>query len=82
MTSRRVSRFGWQAGLFGLITVALFSLAAAAFLFFSDDFVLGGEAVSASDTRLTLLRMGALALGIGATFLAWLCYRRMQRLPN
>jgi hypothetical protein len=80
MTLHRASHFGWQVGLFGLITLALFSFAAAVFLFAGDDFVLGGEVIPATDARITSLRIGAIAAGIVSTVLAWLCYRHMQRL--
>jgi len=78
MFMNRVSRFGWQAGLFGLISLALFSFAGAVFFLVGDDFVLGGEVVPASDARILALRLGLGLAGLVFAILAGVCYRHMH----
>jgi len=79
MTSHLTSRFTWRIGLFGFSILALFSFAAALFFFISDDFVIRGQVVPASDARFVPWRVGLSLAGVFSVFLAWLCYRQNRR---
>ena len=67
-------------GLFVFGALALFSFAAALFFFISDDFVIRGQVVPATDGRFVPWRVGLSLAGVFFVALAWLCHRQSRRL--
>lgn len=78
MTSHLTSRLSWRIGSFVFGTLALFSFAAALFLFISDDFVIRGQVVPATDVRFVSWRVGLSVVGVLTVALAWLCQRQSR----
>ena len=70
------SSSGWRIGFFVFGAMALFAFAAPLFLVISDDFVIRGQVVSATDGRFLVWRIGLALAGMVFATLAWLCYRR------
>jgi hypothetical protein len=79
MTSH-ISRFNWRIALLVFAALALLSFLTALFLLVSDDFVLGGKVVPASDPRILAQRIGASVACIVFAGLAWLCFRQNRKL--
>jgi len=75
MKSPTISYLNSRIGLYAFSTLALLALAAAFFMFISDDFVIRGQVVPASDATMVLWRncLGLAGVCFGA--LAWLCCR-------
>jgi len=73
------SRSSLRIGLFGIGALALFSFAAVFFLFVSDDFVIQGQAVPATDARFVVWRICLSLAGLICAALAWLCCRQTRR---
>jgi hypothetical protein len=80
MTSHLTSRFNWRIGLLVFGALALLSFAAALFMFVSDDFVLGGQVVPATDARIVVWRIGLGVVGVVFASVTWLCLRQTRRL--
>ena len=79
MTSHLTSRLTWRIGSFLFGALALLSLAAALFFFISDDFVIRGQVVPATDARFVPWRVGLSVAGALCIALAWLCHRPSHR---
>jgi hypothetical protein len=75
MTSHLTSRFNWRIGVFLFGAFALFLFAAALFFFLSDDFVIHGQVVPATDARFVPWRVGLSVGVVLSALLAWRCYR-------
>ena len=80
MTLHITSRFNWRVGFFVFGAMTLLSFAAALFMFISDDFVIRGQVVPATDAGIVAWRIGLSAVGMAFTSLAWLCHRQSRRL--
>jgi hypothetical protein len=80
MTSHLTSRLNWRTVSFVFGALALFSFAAAPFFFISDDFVIRGQVVPATDARFVSWRVGLSLAGVFSVASAWLCHRRGRRL--
>jgi hypothetical protein len=74
------SRSSLRIGLFVFSALALFSFAAAFFVLISEDFVINGQVVPATDARLVVWRICLSPAGIVSAAWAWLCYRCCRRL--
>ena len=79
MTSHFTSSLNWRIGSFVFGALALFSFAAALFFFISDDFVIRGQVVAASDARFVPWRVGLSLTGVFSVLVAWLCHRQSRR---
>ena len=80
MTSHLTCRLNWRIGSFVSGALALFSFAAALFFFISDDFVIRGQVVPATDARFVSWRVGLSVAGVFCVALTWLCYRQRRSL--
>ena len=76
MTSHFTPCWSWWIGVLVFGALALISFAAAFFFFISDDFVIRGQDVPASDARFVPWRAGLSSAGLLSVVLAWLCYRQ------
>ena len=79
MTSELRSRFIWRTGVFVFGGLALLSFGAALFMLISDDFVIRGQVVPASDARFVPWRVGLSLAGVCSVLLAWQCHRQRRR---
>ena len=59
--------------------LALLSFGAALFMLISDDFVIRGQVVPASDAKFVPWRAGLSLAGVFSVLLAWLCHRRSRK---
>jgi len=79
MKSHPTSRSSWRIGLVVFSALALFSFAAALFVLASDDFVIRGQVVSATDARVVVPRICLSLTAMFSAALAWLCYRQSRK---
>jgi hypothetical protein len=75
MTSHLTSPFTFLV----LFAFSLLSLAAALFMWISDDFVLNGQVVPATDARILVWRIALSVACIVFAGLTWLCLRQSPR---
>lgn len=78
MKSDVTASLNWRIGSFVFGALALFSVGAALFFFVSDDFVIGGQVVPASDARFVPWRVGLILAGVFCILLAGLCQRQSR----
>ncbi len=76
MTSHLTSSFSWRVGSAVFGALGLLLLAATLFLVVTDDFVIRGQVVPASDPRFVPWRIGLSLAAVFSALFAWLCYRR------
>lgn len=69
----------FRIGLVVFSALGLFLFAATLFFLVSDDFVIRGQIVPASDARFVPWRLGLSLAGVFSILLAWLCRRQSRR---
>jgi hypothetical protein len=67
-----------RIGLSVFSALTLLSFAAAFFLFISDDFVVNGQVVPATDARFVVWRIGLTLAGMLFAWLSWLFFLRYR----
>ena len=66
-------------GSFPFSALALLAFAAALFVLISDDFVVGGQIIPATDPGVLAWRSCLILAGVFSGILAWFCYRHSCR---
>ncbi len=78
MRSHLTSFFTRRIGSAVFGALGLFLLAVTLFIFVSDDFVIRGQVVPASDARFVPWRVGLSLAAVFSLLLAWLCHPRTR----
>ena len=79
MTSPAVVRLGWQIGKFVFGALAVLAFVTMGFVLISDDFVIHGQVVPASDSRVKMWWVSLGLVGLLSTALAWFFHRQSRR---